>query len=346
MDDCPGEVVCDPADRTRTVCAAPDRMADMTCPDVGEFACTPTCTTAQLLLGACNALHGGVGDCEGDVCSPGLGEACNGVDDDCDGRVDEQVECPAGVGLRFGIPGFALTAALTDLRLEGQRPADVQSVGGDWFGLRVASPGASWTPIADVDAADLRAQAGDLRGAGKRPYAITGWIAPDGSSRFAALFEVAEGPAWELDVDLDPDAWRQRAGERADQGWRPVSEVVLEHGGETRFTTLWEQVDSAWDRSDVVPAELEAQNGRNEQAGLRLVSLTARAGAQGPRLTGVWHPAPDDGAVVRVRVDLDAAQLADANAEAAAEGAPLIALVGWRGPVGRLYAAAWRFTAR
>jgi hypothetical protein len=125
---------------------------------------------------------------------------------------------------------------------------------------------------------------------GYRPIAVSGFTI-NGEPRFAAIWEKAEGPAFEMQLDLTPDTLNAAEQKLVPQGYRPVHVTGYEVAGKPHFTAIWEQRQGGqFDlRSDVKPEELQALPARMAQGGFFPSSFTAYTIAGQPRFVVLWE---------------------------------------------------------
>lgn len=139
-------------------------------------------------------------------------------------------------------------------------------------------------------AADFQNTAAAYIKEGYRPLTISGFKI-GGQPRFSAIWEKAEGPAFETQLDLTADGLKETEKRMGEKGYAPTSVSGYDRDGTAHFTAVWEKRRGrAFEvRPDITPDELQKLPQTMTDQGFRIVGLAAYTVAGKPRFAAVWE---------------------------------------------------------
>ncbi len=200
---------------------------------------------------------------------------------------------------RHGIEAECYQDVFNLIVSRGYRPVfvDGYDVGGDTFfnaTFRTGGP-SSWVARHGLTATEYQDLFDDLTGDGFRLQQIDAYL-QNGNIRFAAIFEVRDGPDFAAFHNLTDSEYSDRVDELADDGFVPINVSTVEVGGQAFWTGLFEDLDvNGWTVETVDDADYQDTFDANFDAGRILIYVHGFDFNGAQRLTGIFVDPIDDG---------------------------------------------------
>jgi hypothetical protein len=152
--------------------------------------------------------------------------------------------------LEYGLTGDQLKARTRALRDAGYQPTCVSGYNrGEDSRYAVVwekGKGPEWVLDYGLTPAQLDKRAAELKKGGFRPACLSGFDLVDAQG-FIDLWRKADGPAWDVQYGQDGDGMEKVAAAMKKAGFRPVTVSTYVSGSVSRFATVWEKSDVAWE---------------------------------------------------------------------------------------------------
>lgn len=208
----------------------------------------------------------------------------------------QRAQGPALVA-RHNLDGARYQADFDALPQQGYRPVCISGGSDDagFCSLWAQSPGPAWKARHAMSSADYQREFEAAASQGYRLRCISGYV-EGGQTRFAALWDQGDGPAWRARHDLAAGAYQEAFDANARDGYRPTWITVYPGGDGARYAALWEQsTGPAWmARHNVGPGDFKVAMDERAAAGWRLVCGTGCAIGDADVYAGIWEAADDE----------------------------------------------------
>ena len=175
---------------------------------------------------------------------------------------------------------------------QGWRLIDVSGydVGGQdrYAAIWEQSGGPAWAARHRLTAEQHQAEFDSLVGQGFRAVRVNGY-AVNGQALFASIWHQSDGRAWQAHHGLLAGDYQAAFDALAGSGWRLVDVSGYEAGGQTLYTTIWDQFPGDWvARHGLSAGDYQAAFDQMVGQGYRLARISGYPSGGAPTYAAIW----------------------------------------------------------
>jgi hypothetical protein len=193
---------------------------------------------------------------------------------------------------RSGLSASRYRTALDEALKDGFRPVavTVSDMGdGQFAAIFEKNDGRAWLARHGMTLEAFQAALAEQTKSGRRLADVDCYVSGDQVS-YAALFEAASGPAWEVWVNMSSSAWLEKLNDAIANGLRPTKINVCSMSDGPRFAGIFEKAnDRIWRaRHNMSEAAYQAEFDANSAKGLTLTDLSAYQSGNETLYAAIW----------------------------------------------------------
>jgi hypothetical protein len=150
--------------------------------------------------------------------------------------------------------------------------------------------GPAWQSRHGLTNDQYQAEFDNLARQGFRLVCVSGY-AENGHARYAAIWELREGPDWQARHGLSRSQYQQTFDQMAAEGFAPMLVCGYRVNVDVRFAAIWERRPGlVWvGRHGLTSTEYQTAFNEQIAAGLRLVSISGYSDTGIARYAAIWH---------------------------------------------------------
>jgi hypothetical protein len=195
---------------------------------------------------------------------------------------------------RHGITAEVYQATFDLLVRQGYRLTDVcgysEGIGARFNAVWQLRDGSAWQARHGLTNDQYQAVFDDLMKQGFRLVCVSGY-AENGQARYAAIWELREGPDWQARHGLSRSQYQQTFDQMAADGFAPALVCGYRVNVDVRFAAIWERRPGlGWvGRHGLTSSEYQKAFNEQLAAGFRLVSVSGYSDTGIARYAAIWH---------------------------------------------------------